>query len=126
MVSLFDTDDSVKYLGDFPFDELLNKYEGFIEVNRRSREIGSVGRLLSMPGHTSSTDNRWAYLWGRYQNTSLVDIQGENTIVILENNAVTVYPGRLPLENVYLFENAIVFITEDGRIGFLKRNTEFV
>lgn len=126
VVSLFDTDDTVKYLGDFPFDELLNKYEGFIESNRCSREIGSVGRLLSMPGHTSNVDNRWVYFWSRYLNTSLVEIDGENTIVILKNDDVTVYPGRLPLEDVYLFENAIVFITEDGRIGFLKRNTEFV
>lgn len=120
LVSLFQISGGIRYLGDKGIEELLEEEEGFIEKNRKANEIGRTGRFLQMPGHSCSLDYRWAELWGTMNGNSITDAQS-GLIAAGNPSQFTLAMVRGAVRYSYLFDNSIVVVDSNGKIGFLRK-----
>jgi len=120
LVSLFQINDGIRYLGDKPFEDLLEEEEGFIEKNRKAKEIGRLGRFLHMPGHSSSRDYRWAELWGTFKGNMIAEIE-PGYVMAGNPSKLTFALLRSVVQKAFIFDNALVLQDFNGRIGFLRK-----
>ena len=119
LVSLFQINDGIRYIGDKPIEEMLMEDIELIDKNRKNNEIGRIGRFLRMPGHSSSTDYRWAELWGAMKGNSITEV-GSGGIAVGNPSQFTLALVRSDIEKAFLFDNSVVLLGHNKKIGFLK------
>ena len=118
-VYLFDVRNSISYEGEVRLDELIRSHEGLVQRTRPLKDLSSNPTLFGIAPLTWSLYNICDPWWNRYWGTTEVKVKGSN-VAITDSHGSHICVGRVPLQYAYAFENSIVVVSRDGRIGFLK------
>ena len=75
---------------------------------------------MQMPMHANSRDYRWSELWGAWKGNSFIEI-GLGCVAVGNPSRFTLALIRSVIERAFIFDNAIVLLDSNDRLGFMRK-----